>query len=174
MSDFEVVMLVNRTNAPYEGMFDGKVITLKANETKPMAANVARNLVAQSYQCIGLTTGVPAAYRLGVQDENDCTPIGKPEVRSEVLDRSSSERLQHSKPQILTQSGLQAIPSSEIGASPVSTPVTTALIQEASMKKKSHHKKKTSTLKAQTMEFDNPEPRHGGGFGAPSVVSVDR
>jgi len=172
MPDFEIVMLVNRTNAPYEGMFDGKVVTLKANETKPMAANVARNLVAQSYQSIGLTTGVPAAYRLGVQGENDCTPIGKREVRAEILDRSSMERLQHSKPQILTQSGVQAIPPADRGSSPVSTPVSAAIAREASTKKS--HKKKQPTLRAQTLEFDNPQPRHGGGFGAPTVVSVNR
>jgi len=170
MSDFEIVMVTNRTNAPYEEMFDGKVVKIKPNETKPMAANVARNLYIQSYQSIGVTTGIPSGFRLGIVGETDCSPIVKQD-RDEILDRSKMESLRYSKPQVLSPSGLTAIPTADVGVSPVSTPVSSALLTE---KKKSHHKQKPTTLTAKTMEFDNPAPRHESGMGQGSAIAVDR
>jgi len=167
---FQNVMLVNRTSEPYECMFDGQVIRLEANETIPVPLNVARNVVAQSYQSLGLTDGVPHGYRLGIRGETDCSPSGKPQKRTELLDRSSMEKLQHSKPQILTKDGLTPV-TGEVGSSPVSTPVTQAMVREASTGKRSHKKKQSLTAK--TLEFDNPPPRHGGGTGHGSAISVN-
>lgn len=169
MSDDDIVFVVNRSSAKYEGMFDGKVYEFAPNERKPLQANKARNLVAGSYQSLGLTTGVPAGYRLGIEGESECTPIGAPQERVELLDRSKMETLQHSKPQVLTQRGLEPI-TAEVGVSPVSTPVTAAIVREASDKK--GKKKVEPTVKA--LEFDNPTPRHGGGMGSGSVTSVNK
>jgi hypothetical protein len=167
MSD-EFVIIVNRTTQPYEGMYDGKARCFQPMERRPMQPHVARNLVAQSYSSMGLTTGVPTGYRLGIEGETDCSPLAVKE-RAELLDRTMGETLQHSRPQVLTQHGLAPIVA-DIGVSPVATPVTQAKLIQAGKKTMRSHKKKPV---AKTLGFHNPTPRPEAGVGPGSVTSVN-
>ena len=164
MSDYEVACIVNRTTEPYEGMFDGRVYAFKPNERKHIAANVARNLVMQSYQSINATSGVASGYRLGIEGEGDCSPVAMRKGRVEVLDRSTMETLQHSRPQVLTEHGLEPIPAVAVGSSPVVTPVTTAMVRKGTRKKK--------TTKPAVMHVANPVPQHDAGTGFGSARAV--